>query len=112
MRKATHFLDLTGDRFEFVGFREAFVAANPSRFGEPTLTMLVWGVVVKAWACGQLFGETTLLPANMSPSSPFPLYLSGWGRLVVENVQQIWLRLAPVAPALDGQFSFLRVEGQ
>jgi hypothetical protein len=109
---ATHILDLTGERFDFVGFREAFIAVNPARFGDANLTLVVWGVVVKAWACKQLFEELPHLPANMSPSSPFPLYLSSWGKLSIENIKHICLHLAPVAPSLDGQFAFLEIHGQ
>jgi hypothetical protein len=105
--------DLTGDRFSRFGFREGFLAFNPTTACRSTLTMMVWGVVLKAWAGIELFeGALSSLPSVVASHFPCPLYLSGWGKLIFEDVSKVSMFLAPVAPALDNEHRFLEKEGQ
>ena len=99
-----HTFDLTGERFHHFDFREGIIAFNPRAacdhsLQEKTLVFMVQGAVLNQWAGIELLSESAFsLPDRILAKFPCPLYLAGWGKLVMERVRSVALHLAPIAP--------------
>jgi len=114
-----HTFDLTGEQFRYSEFRERIIAFDPPAACRPshqekTLVFMVQGIILPQWAGVELLaGGLFPLPQRLRPSLPCPLYLAGWaGKLVMESVRYVGLHLAPIAPSLEEEHSFLQAEGK
>ena len=74
---------------------------------------MVWGLVAYQDTFDELFGaHLSKLTPRARAALPCSLYLSGWGKLVYEEVRQVSLHLASTVSDLEGNTHLLQIEGK